>query len=97
MQIKDLTQEEFNNCPIGQKFVESCGSARRFYKAVKTSKTEIEILVISNYNFNAYCEIRVFDPDFTWIEPVDSFIDIHDNEYSFEELKEHFLPKETVS
>ena len=55
---KDLTQVEFNNLPIGQKFIESCFSGSTFIKSVKISTTEIEKMSIDAHDFSANCETK---------------------------------------
>ena len=88
--IKDLTQNEFNNCPIGQLFIESCCSGTTFTKARKVSNTEIEKMDIDSYNFSANCKIKVFDEKHDWLEPVSEFKDARGKVNTFEELKKIF-------
>ena len=89
-----ITKEEFDKCPIGQKFIESNSSGRRF--AVKISPTHIEKLIIDSIDFDSICIIREFNPNFSGIELVESFKDVFGNEYSFKELKDHYLGREVV-
>jgi hypothetical protein len=84
--IKDLTQEDFNALPIGQKFIESCCSATTFIKAVKTNEKEIAILSIDAHNFMASYEKVKFNTRFHWLEPVDEFKDVDGKISTFEEL-----------
>ena len=88
--IKDLTQVEFNNLPIGQKFIESCCSGSTFTKAVKVSATEIEKMDVDASDFSASCEVKTFNSEFDWLEPVAEFKDANGKVESFEQLKKLF-------
>ena len=86
----DLTNKEFQNLPVGQKFIESCCSGTEFVKAVKISDTEIEKLSVDAHDFTANLEVKVFNPEFDWLETVNEFQDINEKVSSFEELKNLF-------
>jgi hypothetical protein len=83
-------QVEFNNLPIGQKFMESCCSGTTFTKAVKVSETEIEKMDVDAHDFAASCEVKVFNPEFDWLEPVAEFKDVNGKVKTFEYLKKLF-------
>ena len=86
----DLTKQEFNSLPIGQKFIESCCSGTAFIKAVKVSQTEIERLIIDAYDFSAYVEKSKFNSEFDWLKPVEKFKNINEKTETFSQLKKLF-------
>lgn len=89
----DLTKEEFELLPVGQKFIESCCSGSSFVKAIKISETEIEKIEISSHNFSASCEKKKFNPKYDWLQPVEFFENVNGEIQTFEQLKKLFNVK----
>ena len=85
--MKDLTEKEFSDLPIGQKFIESCCSGTIFIKAIKISVSEIEKINVDAHDYSANCEVKIFDSEFDWLEPVTEFKDVNGNVETFEQLK----------
>ena len=64
-----MTVKEFNNCPIGQQFVENSSSALRYIRAVKVSNEEIDTFVCWMNPEEGYPKER------TLRKPSESFLD----------------------
>ena len=86
-----VTNEAFNNCPIGQLFSELSGSAHTIIRAIKVSSTDIKICTDETSGGTATVEIKPFNEEFDFLMKEEKFINIKGEEYSFDEFVEKRL------